>query len=83
MMSAEGLTIVNNLKGRVHAVNSMTAISGINDTIQGLQLLQTLIDNDIVIEETLSLPDGNEAKLYRYNHFRRGLQPKSTIRAIK
>ena len=52
-MSVEGLTIVNNLKGRVHGVNSMTAIHGINDTITALKMLETLVDENIVIEETI------------------------------
>ena len=82
-MSVEGLTIVNNLKGRVHGVNSMTAISGINDTIAALRMLEKLVTEDIIIEETINLPDGVVGRLYKYNRFRTGLQPKSAIRPVK
>jgi hypothetical protein len=82
-MSADGQTIVGNLKGRVHGVNSMVAISGVSDTISGLRLLDQLVQDNIVIEERYNLPDGNVASLYRYNHFRAGLQPKSAIHAVK
>lgn len=81
-MSAEGLTIVNNLKERVHAVNSMIAISGISDTVSALRTLDKLVDENIVIVETIDLPDGNTGKLYRYNRFRPGLHPKSAIHAV-
>ena len=81
-MSVEGLTIVNNLKGRVHGVNSMTAIHGINDTITALKMLETLVDENIVIEETIDLPDGVVGRLYKYNRFRTGLRPKSAIRPV-
>lgn len=82
-MSVEGVTIVNNLKGRVHGVNSMVAISGIDDTIRGLRVLQQMVEENVIIEECHDLPDGNVGKLYRYNQFRRGLQPRSAIRAVK
>jgi len=82
-MSAEGLTIVNNLKERVHSVNSMVAINGINDTIAALKMLEKLVAENIVIEETIKLPDGNVGRLYKYNRFRVGLRPKSAIRPVK
>lgn len=81
-MSADGFKIVNNLKGRVHGVNSMTAISGINDTISGLRLLDQLVEESIVLEERIDLPDGNIGRLYRYNNFRVGLRPKSAIHPV-
>ncbi len=81
-MSVEGLTIVNNLKGRVHGVNSMTAISGINDTITALRVLEQLVSEDIVLEESIKLPDDVVGKLYKYNRFRAGLQPRSAIRPV-
>ena len=82
-MSVEGLTIVNNLKERVHGVNSMVAISGINDTIVALRMLETLVTENIVIEETIDLPDGNVGRLYKYNRFRKGLRSKNAIRPVK
>lgn len=82
-MSIEGTKIVNNLKGRVHAVNSAVALSGIQDNDRGFRALRQLIEADIVIEESINLPDGSTGKLYRHNQFRAGLQPRSAIRPVK
>ena len=46
----KGITvrIIQNLKGRCHAVNSTTALGGVEPFVDGLSALKTLVDNGTV-----------------------------------
>ena len=47
-MKGINVRIISNLQGRVHAVNSTTALSGIEPFVDGLGALKSMVDNGTV-----------------------------------
>ena len=77
-MSAFEARILSNLRERVHGVNAVAAISGVNDLQAGLRVLNSLVCDESVVVETV-----HGTKLYKLNPNLRSLNAHGNLTIVK